>query len=108
MASLGLGQVLPYLVFESLLIGKVYRVFTDYKKAGIAELQATYRISTVRSPSHIGTLIMLTQLVFFGCLLLWLGAVAYTAQLEPGESIAIPILLGGVNCLLAWFYVIFV
>lgn len=108
LAALGLGQILPFVVFESLLTGKILSMRATYQFFG-STLTVKYPVSVQHTAGTIEKLRVFTLLIFIGCFLVWIAAVSFSANLASGKQYSgLSLALGCINCLIAWSYLVFV
>lgn len=104
LAALALGQIMPLVVFESLLAAKVYSLSGVYEFDG-AQLSVKYLLVPQRDVQSIERLRATSIFLFVGCLLIWMAAVSFSARLDPGQTFSITAtLLGVLNCTLVWLF----
>jgi hypothetical protein len=104
LAGIGLGQVMPFVMFESLLTAKILTPKTEYAING-AELIVRYPLALQRDPATIEGLRLWAIATFLCSLLLWLGAVGLSNHLRQGQSYSLVATgLGVANCVLAWLF----
>ena len=109
LATLGLGLVLPFVVFESLLVGKVFGIhsnFTTYSNT----MEVRYVLEPRIAAMEIPRLRFATSLVVFGCFILWVLTLisALIATTETYYLYYVAFGTGILNCLIAWAYLVFV
>jgi hypothetical protein len=107
LGALGLGQIIPFLVFESLIIEKIYSFKTVYSISGKV-LHIEYPLEVNDSNlNKIDNVRTITLLVFVGCLLTWLASVSFSTNITSSTEYSIPSMVFGlVNCIIAWFYLL--
>lgn len=103
LSSIALGQIFPFIVFDTLLIGKVISTSTDYNFTDNKEFIVKYQLAMEKSPERIDDLKAITFLIFFACLILFMVCVFFGAKGDYLSSI----IFGSINSLIVWLYLLF-
>jgi hypothetical protein len=103
LSSIALGQIFPFIVFDTLLIGKVISTSTDYNFTDNKEFIVKYQLALERSPEKIDDLKAITMLIFIACLVLFM----VSAFLGANGDYMYSTIFGVVNSVVVWLYLLF-
>lgn len=103
LASLGLGQIFPFIVFDNLILSKILSTKTDYTFSK-SEFKVKYRVELAKSTERIESLKAITLIVFFTCFMLFMICVYFGST---GNEVFSSV-FGSISVLIVWSYLIFI
>ena len=105
LATIGLGMVLPFLLFESLLLGKIHGIKRAFFPNPDGSLGMRIDIKQQVAAEHIPALKTATYILVIGCFIVWALALLTGLWLQQGITHPlVPLGFGIANCLAALAY----
>ena len=101
LSSIAMGQIFPYIIFESFLLGKVFGLKEESQFLADGKLSLTYQMENKDSVvSNIKKIRLLSYFFFLITLLLFI----ITIILNFKGEIAFHILTGFLSCIVIWYF----
>jgi hypothetical protein len=105
LASIGIGQIFPFVIFESVIIGKLISVNATIRKED-KSIIVSYPLEMENK--SINLIKILTSLFFVGCVIIWIAVLSISANDIENQKSFLTIGLGSLNSILAWVYLVFI
>lgn len=108
LSSLGLGLVLPFPAFESLLVGKIFGIRSEYKVVA-GRVTVSYVLEPTVAAEKIPRLRFWTFVVVVCCSVIWIVTLVLSLKtMSHDVAPGVPLAFGILNCLVSWVYLVFV
>jgi hypothetical protein len=100
LASIGIGQIFPFIVFENFLLSKVFSL-KEEKVISNNQLILTYKVES-NDKNNLKDIRLLSYLFLLINILLFIATVSFSLQ----GNFKLHLLTGFISCGLAWYYTI--
>ena len=108
LASLGLGQIIPFAFFDSLLVNKILVIEEEYSYSEDKIFTIKYPIKINKKPEEIKYLVSITNVFLTIAITFWIFSLLTSVSINPEFGFSIlSLILGVLNYFIAWLYLIF-
>lgn len=103
LSSIALGQIFPFIIFETLLSTKIFKIRTE-TISNKDTLQMTYKFENNKSPKSVENMRKIVYLIFCVCLILFFLNIYFSFK---GQTFIQKNIFGFINVILVWGFIIF-
>lgn len=103
LSSIALGQIFPFILFENLLLNKIFKLTPNYVTTGNT-FQVTYSFTNNKTPAGIDKTKKMAYFLFVVCIVLFVVNVYCSYR---GQGLFEKNIFGVANSLLVWSFLIF-
>lgn len=100
LSSIGIGQIFPFIIFESFLLSKIFGLKEESQYISDGKIAMTYKIENKADLTTIKEIRLLSYGFFLLIILLFITTIVLNLKGEIGYHI----LTGLLSCILAWYY----